>query len=262
MDKIVAPYLPERFETAVEPYLAHRLRYAPALIARLAEEARLGAESVVLDLGCGPGFIAGAIAPFAGQVIGVDPSPAMLAAARAEAPANVRYVEGSSYDLSFIDRPLALVTMGRSFHWMDREATLETLDGLLAPGGLIALLGDKPVEAPGSAWWRAANAVVRGFAPEGNFHEKRTSADWVPHEELLDGSAFSSLSRISVFARHERDFDDLVGFFLSRSDSTEERLGARKDAMIAALRDALAPFGPGPWRTLNEHSALIARRPG
>lgn len=258
---IVAPYLPDRFDTAVDQYVAHRLRYAPELLARMLREAWAGPTSTVLDLGCGPGFIGNAVAGQVGRVIGVDPSDAMIAAARAEAPANATYLVGSSYDLSIVPGPVQLTAMGRAFHWMDRAETLAALDAITVPGGAVALLADTPRETAANAWYRAANAVAREFSVIDACGHHRYSDAYARHEEILLASAFSDLTEISVFRWHERGFEDLVGYFLSRSGSTAEKLGGTREAMEAALRKALEPYGPGPRRSLHAHTALIARRP-
>ncbi|WP_172298477.1 class I SAM-dependent methyltransferase [Pseudoruegeria sp. HB172150] len=252
---------PERFDTTVDNYITGRVRYAPALIRWLAEDTGTAGQTV-LDLGCGPGFIANAIAPFAAKVIGFDPSPNMIAAATADAAPNAKFAVGSSETLDQLETPLQLVTMGRSFHWMDRPQTLRDLDRLLAPGGAIALLGDSPVKGPATRWLAAANEVGRGFAQRDEYDEFRVSDDWQPHEEVLSASAFSDLRQIAVHETETWDFPRLLAFFLSRSGTTEARLGARSAEMKAALRSALEPFGPGPWTSLHRHSALIARRPG
>ena len=49
---------------------------------------------------------------------------------------------------------LALVTMGRAFHWMDRAATLEALEAKLSPKGAVAIIADSVVEGPVNAWYR------------------------------------------------------------------------------------------------------------
>ncbi|XHR26737.1 MAG: class I SAM-dependent methyltransferase [Chthoniobacteraceae bacterium] len=56
----------------------------------------------MLDLGCEPGVLAAAFAPYAREVIGMDPEPNMLTAARdyaARLGQKVTRVAGSSYDL-------------------------------------------------------------------------------------------------------------------------------------------------------------------
>jgi len=63
-------------------------------------------ESIVADLGCGTGSIAGAIAPFVAKVIGVDQSPAMLdaAARRTASLTNIDLRLGSLSSLPLDDR--------------------------------------------------------------------------------------------------------------------------------------------------------------
>lgn len=255
-----APFNPDRFSAVVDHYQAARLRYAPDLIAWLARACRTEGRTV-LDLGCGPGFIANAIAPLAGDVLGLDPSAAMIAAAQAEAAPNARFAVGSSQDLSAVSAPLQLVTMGRAFHWMDRVQTARDLDGLIAPGGAIALLSDRPMQTPMNRWYHAANAVTRDFAVMDDFGSHQKSDDWVPHEEVLRGTAFCDLRALTVYQEHEWTYTDFLRYGLSRSRTTEALLGDALPAMEAALKDALAPFGPGPWRSLHQHIALIARRP-
>ena len=257
---------PDRFEDAVPHYLVGRLRYDPRLIERLAKETGLDAQARVLDLGCGPGFLANALAPFAGRVTGMDPNARMLEAARQEAAglSNVTYLEGSSFDLSGLEPGLQLVTMGRSFHWMDRDATLAALDPLVAPGGAIALIGDHVINGPQNDWYRAMNAIAReaGMATADAETKHRHSDAWEPHPVPLLRSAFCELSSIGVIARHSWDWDMLVSLIASRSGTTRAILGDRFDPLIEAIRDAVgAPDETGHWTSVHEHFALVARRP-
>ena len=254
-----APYKPERFDLAVDHYTAARVQYAPALIEWLARDTETAGQSV-LDLGCGPGFIANAIAPYADSVLGLDPSPNMIDSARAAAAPNARFEIGSSEDLSAVEAPLQLVTIGRAFHWMNRNQTLADLDARVTPGGAVALINDRPMDVPMNRWWHAFNAVGKQFAVWDEYNQHRASDDWVPHEEVLLGSAFSDLRSIMVYQTHTWTFERLLRHTLSRSATTEELLGARLSEMESAMRDALAPFGAEPWTSLNQHIALIARR--
>ncbi|MEO1026546.1 MAG: class I SAM-dependent methyltransferase [Pseudomonadota bacterium] len=158
-----APYKPDRFDQAVDHYVSARSRYAPALINWLADDTRIAGKAV-LDLGCGPGFLANALAPKAGAALGLDPSPNMIAAARIDAAPNARFEIGSSEDLSHVEAPVQLVTMGRAFHWMDRAQTLKELEPLLAQDGTIALINDSVAKIPMNAWWHAFQAVGKRYA--------------------------------------------------------------------------------------------------
>lgn len=256
---IDAPLKPDRFDTTVDHYVAARLRYNPALLDWLVQDSGAPGRRV-LDLGCGPGFIANAVAPHVAEVLGLDPSPNMIAAARAQAAPNARFEIGSSEDLGAVHAPVQLVTIGRAFHWMDRPRTLADLDPLIAPGGAIALLNDRPVAAPMNRWWHAFNAVAKSFAVMDDYNQHRASDDWVPHDEVLIASAFDALRSITVYQTHQWTFERLLRNTLSRSATTEALLGDTRAAMEAAMREALAPFGPEPWTSLNQHIALIARR--
>ena len=111
----------------------------------------------MLDLGCGPGQLALALAPHAGEVVAVDPEPEMLRIAAENAAAaglKIRFVEGSSADIGPELGRFHLAVIGRAFHWMDRPRTLERLDGLIEPGGAVALLRTRNPELPDNAWER------------------------------------------------------------------------------------------------------------
>ena len=254
-----APLNPDRFDSAVDHYVAARLDYAPALIQWLVRDTRATSKRV-LDLGCGPGFIANALAPHVSEVLGLDPSPNMIDAAHAAAAPNARFAVGSSEDLSAVEAPVQLVTIGRAFHWMNRAQALADLDPLIARGGAIALINDRPADIPMNQWWRAFNALTKSFAVLDDYNQHRASDDWVPHEEVLVGSAFADLRSISVYQTHDWTLDKLVRHTLSRSGTTEALLGDRVPEMTAAIADLMASFGPGPWVSLNQHIALIARR--
>src|SRR5215470_7949201 len=64
----------------------------------------------VLDVATGTGFTALAFAPFARDVTGIDISEGMLEHARAKAPANVTFRNGSAEDMPFGDAEFDIVT--------------------------------------------------------------------------------------------------------------------------------------------------------
>src|SRR5262245_27312999 len=90
-----------RFRSAASHYVAGRPVYAPRLIRHVAGLTGLTARDRVLDLGCGPGMLAGAFAPLAGQVVAMDPEPEMLEIAEATygGAGAICFVRGSSFDL-------------------------------------------------------------------------------------------------------------------------------------------------------------------
>ncbi len=252
-----------RFRTAAAHYLAGRPHYSPRLIRRVVELTGLTPAHRVLDLGCGPGLLTLAFAPFAREILGADPEPEMLRAARArEAPANVRWMQASSDDLGPTFGHFFLTVMGRSFHWMNRAETLRRLDALIEPGGAIALFGDDHLEVPDNSWRGRWRELIDRYAGDDPWRGRERRATWVRHEAMLLDSGFSELERISVIERRQVAAEALIERALSMSSTSRARLGERADAMVAEMRALLAELAPsGEVTEVLSTSALIARRP-
>ena len=218
-----------------------------------------------MDLGTGPGSLAVAFAPLVGAVVGIDPEPAMLAAAAehaASAQVQVQWLQSDSTSLAAALGSFRLVTMGRSFHWMDRARTLEQLDRLLEPLGAVALFADHHLELPINAWLKPYRELLSRYAVEDAASAQRKSPGWPAHEALLLESAFSCLERISVIEQRRTAIDSLIERALSRSVTSPTRLGARVDELVRDIPRTLAPFAPrGTVDEVLESQALIARRP-
>lgn len=254
-----------RFATAAPHYLAGRPAYAPRLFERLAARLGLDGSGTLLDLGCGPAQIALALAPHMGRTIAMDPEPAMLEIARAAIDARgaaIELVAGSAAELGTIAGPLRLVTIGRAFHWMDRAATLATLDRLLEPHAAIAFLATRQPSLPDNAWaapFADALAPFGGSAPSSAPHRQ---PGWIPHEAVLLDSPFPCLERLAVIERRATPAEALVRRAFSRSSTAPARLGPDLPRAEAALRAALAPFAiNGAVREVVESEALLAFRP-
>ena len=175
----------------------------------------------------------------------------------------IELVQGSSYDLGPQLGSFSLVTMGRSFHWMDRLPTLAALDKLLEPGGAVALFHDRKISSEPD--WRAVlGELSNKYSPERQLgREKRGEPDWRHHESVLMQSALSAVeSRGLVFAQ-DLDIDAIVGRVYSMSVTSPEALGEQRAAFEAELRAGLAALAPdNRFREIVAAEAIIAFRPG
>lgn len=106
-----------------------------------------------LDVGCGDGYVTRLIAARLprGSVLGIDPSPRMIAAARAApdpAGTHVRFTEGDVLELPF-RADFNLVVSFNALHWvLDQAAALRALRRAVRDDGRLLLrfvcAGDRP----------------------------------------------------------------------------------------------------------------------
>ena len=115
--------------------------FLPALLGLLDENA------VVADLGCGTGQVAEALAPFVGQVIGIDSSPSMrkAAAKRVAACDNVELRAGTLEALPVGDGELDAAMMVLVLHHVANPARcLAEATRALKPGGRLVVVDMLP----------------------------------------------------------------------------------------------------------------------
>jgi len=256
---------PRRFQTTVPYYSRYRLGYPDLLIRRVIGRVGLKAGDAVMDLGCGPGLVAIPFAQAGMAVTGVDPEPAMLAAAKAaaaEAGVTLDLRQGSSFDLPKSIGPFKLVTMGRSFHWMDREATLAVLDPLVTADGAVVLMHDIHTKTAENRWRRMLHELGNDYGRDESFHvEARQNPAFRAHESVLMNSAFPHVESVGVFVHRDLTADDIVGLAFSLSTSSPQKLGDRIGEFETRLRAKLAELSPeGRFEEIAGMTAVIATR--
>ncbi len=136
--------------------------------------APLSGEERALDAGCGTGALAFALAPHVVEVIGVDPSPEYLEAARQGAPANCVFLEGDATTLQFEYGSFDIGGCLRLLHHVRRpELVVSELARVTRPGGRILVadqLGnvDPVVSAELDRFERARDASHQRLLPDGD----------------------------------------------------------------------------------------------
>lgn len=150
-----APYVRRLFHTIAERYdlITGLLSYGQdrRWKARLAGLSGAGPGGRALDLACGTGDIALALAARGARVTGLDITPRMLQLARAKPAAGrrVTFVAGDMMALPFPDASFDLVTTGYGIRNGPRiEPALDEIRRVLRPGGLLLSLDfDRPPNA-------------------------------------------------------------------------------------------------------------------
>ena len=132
---------------SVERRRALQLERQATLEARLRSLlAPLRGDERALDVGCGTGALAYALAPHVGEIVGVDSSEEYIEAARAHAPGNCSFVVGHAESLPFPYGDFDLVGCLRVLHHVRRpELVVAELTRVTRRGGRILLadqLGD------------------------------------------------------------------------------------------------------------------------
>jgi ubiquinone/menaquinone biosynthesis C-methylase UbiE len=129
----------------------------------------------VLDVGCGTGRLAAALAERGARVWGVDPSQEMLAQARQNAPRSAAFKRARAEALPFKDAWFDRAVMRLVVHLVDRGEAFREVARVLVPRGL---------------------ALVATFAPE-HFHRFWLSSIF-PQVEAIDLARFPSSDELEA----------------------------------------------------------------
>jgi acyl dehydratase/ubiquinone/menaquinone biosynthesis C-methylase UbiE len=253
---------------------------------RAISQLRLRPGDVVLDVGCGTGMsfepIQAAIGP-EGRLVGIEPSPEMLASARARVEdagwSNVTLLEASAEDAA-VPGPVDAVLFAFTHDVVQSPKALANTLGQVRPGGRLAAAGPKwTTFAPqlNPLVWQVASQFVtsfEGFRRPWAELERAVPGLWV--EEAYFGCvylAWGGLPRNTGVVRthvHLTDLTDLAGRHLGYSgwhEITQDDVSA-----YAALTDdeqwihvdperaAAGPFGATVahgFLTLGRFTALL-----
>ncbi len=113
--------------------------------------AELNAE-FILDIGCGSGLLTHELSKQGHRMIGLEPSPAMLALAQArEYPNPVQWIAGPASQLSALQADLAIMTGHVAQFFLDDagwDQALKAIHGALRPGGHLAFESRNPLIHP------------------------------------------------------------------------------------------------------------------
>jgi SAM-dependent methyltransferase len=225
-----------RFASTVAYYESARPPYGAAFFEAVALQLGLDGDQRLLDVGAGPGILAIGFAPYCREILGVDPEPGMVEAARAAAKragVAVRFIESRFEDVAGKRGKFDIVSIGRAIHWLDPEPARAALDRALAPRGRVLVCGATSAKDGRNAWLEPFNNVRDRWKGD------RPSRD---HKSFFADGPFTRAGTIRVEGTYAVPVERLVERVLSMSTSSSERLGDEVPVMKSAMREALAPF--------------------
>jgi ubiquinone/menaquinone biosynthesis C-methylase UbiE len=244
------------FEPA--PYYALRAPYVPQALEYVRDEFHLDKSSRVLDLGCGPGTLTIPLSRFAGEVLAIDPSEAMMSQGRSRGGGNITWLCMRAEEVSESLGTFNVVTLGQSFHWMDRDRVLRQLATMIRAGGGLALVNPGK-RRPQESWEPIADEVIaRYLGPRPRHSQKSPELEHEP--SLLRSAAFSRFTAREFAMDFERTVPSIIGHTYSLSSSPKSAFGDRLAQFEQDLTAALLQVNPsGVFKEHLETEVLIAR---
>ncbi|MFF7944677.1 class I SAM-dependent methyltransferase [Nocardia gamkensis] len=230
-------------------YARYRPNYPQEFLDDLIQRLGLDGTGRLLDLGCGTGQLTFPLAAHVAEAVGMDPESEMLAEAsrqaREQSLTNVTWTLGTSDDLPGNLGHFRLVTMGRSFHWMDREQVLTALDEMVDENGAVVIANDSCLIRPNTTWQQAIEEVQRSFLLPDQQHGPTPTADpRQTHEQVLANSLFRQVNRQVYEFLRPWTIEQAIGYLYSTSLPLHRLLGDRQAAFEAALTDTLLAIDP------------------
>lgn len=246
------------FAVAAEAYDRFMGRYSSPLASRFLEFARVET-GPVLDVGCGPGALTGALVERFGEhaVVAVDPSEPFVAAARIRHP-GVRVELAAAEELPFADGDFGAALAQLVVHFMsDPVAGIREMTRVTRESGVVAacvwdLAGGG---APLSPFWDAA----RQLDPHVDDESRLAGAREGQLAELFDAAGVREITNgvISVDVEHAT-FDEWWEPYTLGVGPAGAHVAGLDSAQRAALRDRCRDLLPDAPFTI-EARAWAAR---
>ncbi|OUL27350.1 SAM-dependent methyltransferase [Nostoc sp. RF31YmG] len=249
----IPTYDPTLFEGAAWYYARYRPQYPPVLFDSLTEKFQLDGKGRLLDLGCGAGLIAIPLRDRFQEVIGLDPDADMLLEAQQQAvelgATNISWVKDRAENISPAVGKFQLVTIGRAFHWMQRELVIERIYNLLTDNGGLAII--KTHEDPWNSdhpWKTTAISVVKRWLGEQRRTGQGGKGVWQPlavsHEEILAKSSFPRQATYEVKYEKYWTIDTYLGYLYSTAFCLPSFVGENRHKFEVDLKESLLKVEP------------------
>ncbi|GAA0533896.1 ubiquinone/menaquinone biosynthesis C-methylase UbiE [Rhizomicrobium palustre] len=226
----------DQFTRWAERFSKEPLHAEPDAMQRLLAAVAPQSSSRVLDVACGPGIVACALARYAAKVTGVDLTAAMLEEAKLrqerEGLTNLTWMQADATELPFGDECFDVVVTRYSFHHMRQpEKALSEMRRVCRAGGRVVVVDATPTTETQLAYDAMETlrdpshasaltvAQIRHYAKDLGLKEVAYDFHWLEAalEPLADQDRMGALT--AVFNADIESGADLIGVKARRTES-------------------------------------------
>jgi SAM-dependent methyltransferase len=226
-------------QTSAERYAQCRPYFHPFVIERIRRHLNLnGPVPCAVDVACGTGQSALALAEIASEIVATDIASAMLA--QAPVHARIRYLEAPAEQLPLESQTVDLMTVSLAFHWFNRSRFLTEAHRLLRTGGWLVIYSNgffgRMNDNPAFEQWHQESYLTRYPTP------LRNNQPLTDEDAHVFGFTFSGrepyTNEITFSARQ------LAGYLMTQSNviAAVEQGSQSPQSVHSWLLDSVTPF--------------------
>lgn len=215
----------------------------------------------VLDVGCGAGQLTAQIAAAGAEVIGIDSSPEMIAAARAAFP-EINFVLADAAEFSFAEA-FDAVFSNAALHWVERaEDAVICMSQALKPGGrfVVEFGGKGNIARIASALEQAAREVSRVEVRAMNYFPSISQYAALLERHGIEVESATLFDRLTKLEGGEDGLENWIRMFrgprLAALNDDEQREVLER--VKRRLRDTL--FKDGDWHADYRRLRITGRK--
>lgn len=199
---------------------------------------------LVLDAGCGTGFIARPFAAYVAHIDAVDISERMIAVAKTQPGGdspNISWI-AAPIETAPLTGPYALIVAAASLHWMDWERTLPRFSNHLVSEGRLALVEDFHSPNP---WEQQMGSIIKRYSMNKDFapYTMRDIADELEQRQLFQLQGQYETAPV----RFQQPISSYIESFHARNGLSVDRMdplaAAQFDSELRALVEPFCPLG-------------------
>ncbi|MDX1934670.1 MAG: class I SAM-dependent methyltransferase [Capsulimonadales bacterium] len=264
-------FAPDAFAGTATYYARYRVPYPRPLVQDLVRRAGITGNGSLLDLACGPGRVALALAEHFREILAIDLEPEMVAVGKEEAVRqgirHVRWQVGKAEELNSSPARFELVTIGEAFHRLDRKLVAEKTLLWLQPGCCVSVMGARSRASDWEPWQHiVANLtrkrIGRAVSTGGVSPLPVPGGETEEVERTLRQSGFEAVESYTFAEPYNWTVETILGNLFSLSVCSRRVLGRDADDFAEELTAALMAYDPaGQYHETVHFGYTLGRKP-